>query len=259
MYSIKAHAKINIFLKITGYKDGYHTLISRFVRIDDLYDTIEFVPSECETFTIEGCDDIPLESNTIYKAYEALAENSDKSIEIKNFFKEHKVVVVKRIPSQAGLGGGSSDAAAFMRLLNETCKLEIDTDTLAELGSSVGADVPFFVYNYASANVSGFGEMVMPFEEPALSIEIFTPDISCDTAAVYKTFNTYLLRNVDRTTFFGWENMDSRTLLNLIADPIVLNDLFPSALATYPELEKAKRDGWFFSGSGSSFFKLKES
>jgi 4-diphosphocytidyl-2-C-methyl-D-erythritol kinase len=259
MYSIQAHAKINIFLKITGFKDGYHTLISRFVRIDDLYDTIEFVPCKCDSFTIEGCDDIPLESNTIYKAYEVLLNSSSKIKEIKNFFKEHKVVVTKRIASQAGLGGGSSDAAAFMRLLNETCQLNINTDDLAELGSKVGADVPFFVYNYSSANVSGFGEMVMPFEEPALSVEIFTPDINCDTAAVYKTFNTYLLRNVDRTTFFGWENMDSRTLLNLIADPIVLNDLFPSALATYPQLEDVKKDGWFFSGSGSSFFRLKES
>ena len=257
MFSIKAHAKINIFLKITGYRDGYHTLISRFVRIEDLYDTIEFVPCECETFTIEGCDDIPLESNTIYRAYKVLNDHTD-NLDIQNFFYKHKVVVTKRIPSQAGLGGGSSDAAAFMRLVKEVCDLKISTDDLAELGSTIGADIPFFVYNYASANVSGFGEMVMPFEEAPFDVELFTPNISCDTAEVYKTFHAYLLRNVDRTTFFGWEGMDSRTLLNLIVDPIVLNDLFPAALATYPELEKVKREGWFFSGSGSTFFKLKQ-
>jgi 4-diphosphocytidyl-2-C-methyl-D-erythritol kinase len=255
MYNIKAHAKINIFLKITGHKEGYHTLISRFVRVEDLYDTIEFIPCECDTFTIEGCEDIPLESNTIYKAYKALNDHTD----IINFFYTHKVVVTKRIPSQAGLGGGSSDAAAFMRLVKEACNLMISTDELAELGSTIGADIPFFVYNYAAANVSGFGEIVMPFEETPFDVELITPDISCDTAAVYKTFHTYLLRNVDRTTFFGWENMDSRTLLNLIVDPIVLNDLFPAALATYPELEKVKKDGWFFSGSGSTFFRIKES
>jgi len=257
MYSIKAHAKVNIFLKITGYKDGYHTLISRFIRVEDLYDTIELVPCKCESFTIEGCDNIPLESNTIYKAYNILNDNSAE-LDIKNFFQKHKVVVTKRIPSQAGLGGGSSDAAAFMRLVKEVCNLKINTDELAEMGSTVGADIPFFIYNYASANVSGFGEIVMPFEEPPIDVELFTPDINCDTAAVYKTFHTYLLRNVDRTTFFGWENMDSRTLLNLIVDPIALNDLFPAALATCLELEKAKRDGWFFSGSGSTFFRLKE-
>jgi len=257
MYSIKAHAKINIFLKITGYKEGYHTLISRFVRVEDLYDTIEFIPCECETFTIEGCIDVPLESNTIYRAYKAFNEHITE-FDIKNFFQKHKVVVTKRIPSQAGLGGGSSDAAAFMRLVKEVCDLKISTDDLAELGSTIGADIPFFIYNYASANVAGFGEIVMPFEEAPLNIELFTPDIRCDTAEVYKTFHTYLLRNVDRTTFFGWENMDSRTLLKLIVDPIVLNDLFPAALATYPELEKVKKDGWFFSGSGSSFFRVKE-
>ncbi|RLA68824.1 MAG: 4-(cytidine 5'-diphospho)-2-C-methyl-D-erythritol kinase, partial [Epsilonproteobacteria bacterium] len=76
MYSIKAHAKVNIFLKITGHKDGYHTLLSRFVRVEDLYDTIKFVPCECETFTIEGCEGVPLESNTIYKAYKALNDHT---------------------------------------------------------------------------------------------------------------------------------------------------------------------------------------
>ena len=255
MYSINAHAKVNIFLKITGHSDNYHTLISRFVRVDDLYDTIEFVPCECSTFTIEGCDDIPLESNTIYKAYKALNDFTG-DLDILEFFYKHKVVVTKRIPTQAGLGGGSSDAAAFMRLVKEVCKLLISTDALAKVGSTVGADIPFFIYDYPSANVAGFGEIVMPFKEEPLKFELFTPSIACDTTEVYKTFHKFLLRNIDRTTFFGWEQMDSRTLLSLIADPIVLNDLYPSALAAYPELEKEKKDGWFFSGSGSTFFKL---
>jgi 4-diphosphocytidyl-2-C-methyl-D-erythritol kinase len=90
-----------------------------------------------------------------------------------------------------------------------------------------------------------------------LQLELFTPDIGCDTAEVYKTFNQYLLRNVDLTSFFGWDKMDSRTLLKLIQDPIVLNDLFPAAMAVCPELEKVKKEGWFFSGSGSTFFRLK--
>ena len=55
MCSIKAPAKVNIFLKITGYENGYHTLLSRFMRVDDLYDTLTLTPCECDTFTIEGC------------------------------------------------------------------------------------------------------------------------------------------------------------------------------------------------------------
>jgi len=258
MYSIKAHAKVNIFLKITGHKDGYHTLLSRFMRVEELYDTIEFVPCECKSFTIEGCEGVALESNTIYKAYKALNDHTG-DLDILNFFYKHKVVVTKRIPSQAGLGGGSSDAAAFMRLVKEVCNLMVSTEELAKIGSTIGADLPFFIYNYPSANVSGFGEIVMPFEEPPLTLELFTPDIGCDTTKVYKTFHTYLLRNIDLTSFFGWERMDSRTLLKLIQDPLALNDLYPAALASYPELEKLDTKGWFFSGSGSTFFKIKES
>lgn len=255
-YSIKAHAKVNIFLKITGHKDGYHTLLSRFMRVEDLYDTIAFVPCKCETFTIEGCEDVSLESNTIYKAYKALNEYTG-DLDILNFFYEHKVVVTKRIPSQAGLGGGSSDAAAFMRLVKEVCNLIISTEELAKVGSTIGADLPFFIYNYPSANVSGFGEIVEPFEEDPLALELYTPNIGCDTALVYKTFKKHLLDDITLCSFMGWEKLDSKTLLDLIGDPIMLNDLYHAALLAYPELKELAKEGWFFSGSGSTFFKLK--
>ena len=255
MYSIKAPAKVNIFLKITGYENGYHTLVSRFMRVDTLYDTISLVPGEFETFTIEGCDGIPLESNTIYKAYQSLLEPFPG---LETFFKTHKVVVEKKIPSQAGLGGGSSDAGAFMRLINALSENPLSKDALAQLGNRIGADVPFFIYNYPSANVKGFGEIVEPFKETPLDLELFTPNIGCDTAKVYQTYHKYLLRTLDLSSFFGWEQMDSATLLKLINDPAVLNDLYPAALATYPELEKLDTKGWFFSGSGSTFFRVKE-
>jgi 4-diphosphocytidyl-2-C-methyl-D-erythritol kinase len=254
-YTINAYAKVNIFLKITGYEDGYHMLSSRFMKVQSLYDTIEFVPCECDTFTLEGFDDVPLESNTIYKAYKALNEHTG-DLDIPEFFSHHKVVVTKRIPTQAGLGGGSSDAGAFMRLAHQVCDLKIDIDTLAGIGSKIGADVPFFVYDYSSANVKGYGDIVMPFEEEPIDIELFAPqDVSCDTAQVYKTFHKYLLKNIDPASHFGWENLDSRTLLRIVPDPAALNDLFPAAMMIYPKLEQYNMDGWFFSGSGSTFFR----
>lgn len=256
MYSIKAHAKVNIFLKITGHTEGYHTLLSRFMRVEDLYDTIEFVPCECEHFTIEGCADVPLESNTIYKAYKALNEHTG-DLDILNFFYKHKVVVTKRIPSQAGLGGGSSDAAAFMRLVKEVCNLMLSTDELAKIGSTIGADLPFFIYNYPSANVSGFGEIVEPFDEEPLALELYTPKIGCDTTVVYKTFKAHLLDNITLCSFLGWDRLDSKTLLEMIAAPIILNDLYAAALIAYPALKKVAKEGWFFSGSGSTFFRPK--
>jgi 4-diphosphocytidyl-2-C-methyl-D-erythritol kinase len=256
MYSIKAHAKVNIFLKITGHKEGYHTLLSRFVRVEDVYDTIEFVPCECKSFTIEGCEDIPLESNTIYKAYKALNDHTG-DLDILNFFYAHKVVVTKRIPSQAGLGGGSSDAAAFMRLVKEVCNLMITTETLAKIGSTIGADLPFFIYNYPSANVSGFGEVVEPFNEKSLNFELYTPHIGCDTSMVYKTFKTHLLDDITICSFIGWDKLDSRSILEMISDPVILNDLYAAARIAYPALKDIDKEGWFFSGSGSTFFKIK--
>jgi len=246
--TIKAHAKINTFLKITGHKNGYHTLISRFVKVPHLYDTIYFVPQECQNFTIEGCGDVPLEENTIYKSF--LAMNQDNK-----FFKHHKIVVEKKIPSGAGLGGGSSDAGAFMRLFNQVCNLGIDTPTLAKMGSTVGADIPFFVYDYDVANVSGFGEIVEPFEEDPFEIELYMPNLHCDTPLVYKTFKKNLLDLIKPTTFKEWVNLSSKEVLNR-ADAIMANDLYNASLIAYPQLKQVAKEGWYFSGSGSTFFKI---
>jgi len=248
--TIKAHAKINTFLKITGHKDGYHTLMSRFIKVPHLYDTISFVAGEYKTFTIEGCGDVPIESNTIYQAFLAMNIETD-------FFKHHKVVVKKNIPSGAGLGGGSSDAAAFMRLFNKVQKLNIKTPTLAKIGSTVGADIPFFIYDYDTANVSGFGEIVEEFkgEEP-FNIELYTPNIHCDTPLVYKTFKRELFDAIEPTSFEGWERLSSKEVLGKV-DAVMANDLYKASLIAYPELKEVAKEGWYFSGSGSTFFRIK--
>ncbi|MEA3418390.1 MAG: 4-(cytidine 5'-diphospho)-2-C-methyl-D-erythritol kinase [Campylobacterota bacterium] len=256
MYSIKAHAKVNIFLKITGHKEGYHTLLSRFMQVENLYDTITLVPEECDSFTIEGCEGVSRDSNTIYKAYKALSTHTT-DLNIPKFFQHHKVVVTKRIPSQAGLGGGSSDAAAFTRLVNEICNLKLSTEKLSGIGSTIGADLPFFIYDYPSANVSGFGEVVEAFEEESLPLELYTPPVGCDTALVYKTFKENFLPNIKLSSFIGWNALSSPELLDKIDNPSVLNDLYPAALKAYPELKNYTRQGWFFSGSGSTFFRIK--
>jgi len=251
----KAYAKINIFLKITGHKNGYHTLLSRFVKVSTIYDVISFVPNKCDRFTIDGCGDVLIEENTIYKSYMAIREHISNIESLDEFFKHHKVVVEKNIPTGAGLGGGSSDAASFMRLLNRVCKLDINTSTLAKIGSKVGADIPFFVYNYSSANVKGFGEIVEEYKEEPFNIELYTPNIHCNTALVYKTFKENLLKNIDISSFKGWDSLNSKDILANI-DAVMANDLYKASLIAYPKLKDSKRDGWFFSGSGSTFFKI---
>lgn len=118
--------------------------IKAYAKGKELYDTISFLPYECETFTIEGCDDIPLASNTIYKAYKALLDHTNDS-DISDFFCEHKVAVAKGIPSQADLAGASSNAAAFILLVKEVCNLILSSDELAKIGTTVGPDVAFFI------------------------------------------------------------------------------------------------------------------
>jgi 4-diphosphocytidyl-2-C-methyl-D-erythritol kinase len=113
--------------------------------------------------------------------------------------------------------------------------------------------VPFFVYNYASANVSGVGEVVEPFEEAPLMIETFTPDIACDTTKVYTTFRKTYLKDINITSALALKQQPSITLLNS-KDALFLNDLFAPALSLYPEL-KNYHDKNFFSGSGSTFFR----
>jgi 4-diphosphocytidyl-2-C-methyl-D-erythritol kinase len=130
----------------SGYSIKAHT------KVKGLYDTISFVPCECETFTIEGCDDIPLELNSIYKAYKALLDFTD-DLDIVDFFYAHKIVVTKGIPLQVGLRGAASDAAAFILLVKEVCNLILCSDELANIGSTVGADVPFFIHNYHSDDI----------------------------------------------------------------------------------------------------------
>jgi 4-diphosphocytidyl-2-C-methyl-D-erythritol kinase len=256
MQTIKAYAKINIFLKITGHKDGYHTLLSRFMRVNSLYDIISLVPHQSSDFIIEGCGDVEINSNTIYKAYEKLYEYT-KSSELLEFFQNHKVVVDKKIPSQAGLGGGSSDSASFMRLVNDVCSLNLSTQELSKIGSTIGADLPFFIHNFNSANVSGFGEIVEDFEEDILDIEIFTPNIGCNTAEVFKQFKKEYLENIDINSFSNWENIKSKTLLEQIKNPSLLNDLYMASCDICPKLSDNAPKGWYFSGSGSSFFRIK--
>lgn len=251
-YSIKAHAKVNIFFKITGYKNGYYTFLSRFMRVESLYDTISFIPSQCDTFTIEGCDDIPLESNSIYKAYKALDD-----LDVIDFFCEHKVVVTKSIPLGSGLGGGASDAAAFLRLVKEVCNLILSTDELVEIGMTIDSEIPFFIYNYPCANVSGFGETVELFEEEVLEIELYTPKIKCERSLVYNTFQQHFLDDLSQLSFSHLNKLDSRGILALSKESFVLNDLYSSAIIAYPELEKESKKDWFLSGASSSFFKLR--
>lgn len=254
MIRYRAYAKVNVFLKITGKRREYHTLSSRFMRVNNLFDTLWFESKSTPEFEIRGNFDCEVHSNTIYKAYKHLlaATHSDK---LSSFFENNAVCVDKLIPSFAGLGGGSSDAATFLRMCNEELELGLSVNELAEIGSHVGADVPFFVYGYESANVRGIGEIVERFDEPLIDFEVVTPDIQISTPAVYRYYREHLYAPITPEEAAKLESTPSRAILASMS-PKEANDLYPSALGCYSEL--SEKEGWFFSGSGSSFFRIKE-
>ncbi|MEA3384690.1 MAG: 4-(cytidine 5'-diphospho)-2-C-methyl-D-erythritol kinase [Campylobacterota bacterium] len=253
---MQSYAKVNIFLKIAGKRDNYHELVSRFVRVKNLFDTIEFKKCDCKEFTLEGSFGCPTKSNTIYKAYEKLCEVSNS---VKNYFQHNKVIVNKNIPEFAGLGGGSSNCATFIIMVNEVCNLQLSKDKLSTIAVSIGADVPFFIYEYDSANVTGIGEIVEKFNENSLDIETFTPKIKCNTGAIFKQFREDFYSEVSDIEANKLLKMKSIDILNKF-DIFEVNDLYRPALEVYSDLIPSKfslPNNSFFSGSGSSFFYIK--
>lgn len=256
----KAHAKVNIFLKITGMRGNYHEIISRFMRVDSLYDELWFAPKiGSDYFEIIGDFSCTTKQNTIYKAYEALLGFLDDTAaeHLRDFMSKNGVHVEKNIPAFAGLGGGSSDAATFLKMCNEALDLGLGQKELAHVGLKVGADVAFFIYGYASANVSGIGEVVEEFKEKPLDIEIFTPKIEISTPRVYASYRKNFYAPINEVEAEKLKNTPSLDILSK-KSIYEANDLFSPALYEYEELKKHYKEGYYFSGSGSSFFRVKE-
>lgn len=253
-----AYPKINICLKITGFlPNNYCKLASRFIRIKNICDILEICKSD--SFKISGNFSCAMQENTIFKAKETLkAFLKSRKINSKSL-ESFSIEVEKKIPPFAGLGGGSSDAASYLLAMNEILELHLSQKDLMQIASQVGADVSFFVCDCNSANVFGSGEKVEKFSESLVDFEILTPPIKCSTKAVYDEFRAMIKRR--EVAFFtqGLELLaqDSTTLLSENAINF-LNDLYAPAIKIYPSLCQYAKEGYFFSGSGSSFFRLKD-
>ena len=247
----KSYAKVNIFLKISNKREQYHELVSRFVRVHSLYDIVSFVKTSRKAFDIIGDFGCNLESNTVYKAYKLL---EDYPL-VKEFFENYSVKIEKNIPEFAGLGGGSSNAATFLIMVNEYCKLNLSKDELCQIAVKIGADVPFFVYEYDSANVTGIGEIVEKFDEELLNIDTITPKIKCNTGEIFKIFREKFYKQISKEESKRLMQMKSIEILKEF-DIKKANDLYESALSLYPQLSDYAKKDWYFSGSGSSFFRI---
>lgn len=176
---VKAFAKINLSLDILGKRaDGYH-LLDMVMHSISLFDTLTLT-EQAEGITI-SCDtkEIPCgPENTVYRAAEAFYRYTKLTPGV-------QISIVKQIPSQAGLAGGSADAAAVLHALNLMYRTDLPTETLCEIGLTVGADVPFCVIGGA-ARVQGIGEKLQPVVPlPDCQMVICKPPLGVNTAEAY--------------------------------------------------------------------------
>jgi 4-diphosphocytidyl-2-C-methyl-D-erythritol kinase len=246
---IKAPAKINIGLNILEKrKDNFHNLSTLFYPIVDLYDLLTFEISDqfdfkCNTTTAPNDD-----SNLVVKAKNLLEKISGKKINV-------KINLEKNIPSQAGLGGGSSDAAATLISLNEMFQLGLDYDKLEEIALQLGSDVPFFIKSKPAIGTSR-GEILeyidLEITEPIL---IIYPRINISTKEVFQNISVNNL-NFDFHSLFEKEKLNYDVVRSKVK-----NDFEKFVFGKYPEIEKIKsqlyKDGALFalmSGSGSSVY-----
>lgn len=252
--SIEAPAKINLFLEILGKRDdGYHEIETVMQEID-ITDLLRF--KEIEEGVRLECEDnsIPLnEDNLVYKA----AKLIQRECGIK---KGALIRLEKRIPVGAGLGGGSSDAAATLKALNLLWKIGLSDAELVELASKLGSDVAFFIEGKTSL-CKGRGEKVYPIESNSkLNYIVIFPNINVSTKAIYENVRLDLTKKRKDVSFLK-EELRSSNAFSL--GKLLFNRLEETIFAQYPDLRKIKDSlkcfgfrGILVSGSGSSIFGL---
>lgn len=255
--SIKAYAKINICLNVLDkLENGYHNvdLITIPLALHDIVE-LERLPKGYETFITSDDISIPTnESNLSCIAFKKLKEKY-------NFEDNFLIHIYKRIPMSAGLAGGSSNAAAVINVLRKKLKLPINEQELIDLGLSIGADVPFCIFN-KPARCQGLGEKLTFINlKKKYYVLLIKPNQGISTAEAYKAFDDLEIKpnlcNVDKV-IEALENGDD----DLLAKEIN-NNLLPCAVEMVPEInsiiQKLKDDGFpltMMSGSGSTVFAL---
>lgn len=191
--TVLAPAKLNLFLRIVARRpDGYHDIESVMTAVG-LYDTLTFEPESSGEVTLEVVDSSE-RSRAGCMPLEAPAGSQNLVIRAANLLKSRagcvlgaRIILAKRIPSSAGLGGGSSDCAASLVGLNRLWNLGMSRSDLMEIGSELGSDVPFFLSSSSTAICTGRGEQIEPLKiwSPMYFV-IAKPVSGLSTPAVYR-------------------------------------------------------------------------
>jgi 4-diphosphocytidyl-2-C-methyl-D-erythritol kinase len=249
LYDVPAPAKLNLFLHITGRRaDAYHLLQSVFMLID-WCDTLHFelrrdgVISRTDLGTAVS-QDLPAEDLSV-RAARALQAATGTTLGV-------HISLEKRIPSQAGMGGGSSDAASCLLALQRLWGLQLPPAKLMALALSLGADVPFFLCG-SHAWVEGIGELITPITLPAARFLVVKPAAGLSTQAIFSSQE--LKRDTKTATMLGFAAND-----NGLVYEFGRNDLQPVAEKLCPPMVQSLN--WLaaqglqgrMTGSGSAVF-----
>ena len=248
---VKAPAKINLHLEVCGkLPNGYHAIKSIFQTVP-LYDELDIELTETENSCRVICEKMDLpENNTISKAYRKFCEASGITQSI-------QVVLNKCIPSGAGLGGGSSDAASLLLALNEMFDYPLDFSQLEEVALTVGSDVPFFLKG-GCALVTGQGEVIKPI--PArddLSFVLIYPDEHSSTSDAYALVDDYQDKYGNRASLDDLEGVYNKkvsewTFYNSFTQPLFSK--FPGIKKAFDDLKALDAEFVEVTGSGSTVF-----
>lgn len=257
---LPARAKLNLVLRVVGRRaDGYHLLETLFHALD-LHDdvVVALAPSGCE---LQGTAEEPAlrvgtgPDNLVARALQAFAAHT-------GYRGGFRARLHKRIPAGGGLGGGSSDAAAAMRLANALLGRPLDDVAMAALAVRLGADVPFFLHG-GSQWGRGIGEELTPASVPPRHFVLLLPAFGCATALVYETYAALWQDGRPAATVSPFPVLDhSHAALRIVCH----NDLLPAAERVRPELAVLRQraierigpvagvDGVHMTGSGSTLF-----
>lgn len=247
--TVKAHAKLNLWLDITGTRgDGYHTLNTVMRRID-----------LCDDVTVEthiggdiaiscSAPGVPSDEwNIAFRAARAFFGRMNKSVGV-------DIRIEKRIPVGAGLGGSSADGAAVLTALNELCGRPFDTYALCGIGATLGADVPFCITG-GTARCTGIGEIMHPIGCVPFTALIAVPEFDCSTAAAYQSYDASPIpEKPGFDAFCGGIASDRRFLAANMYNVFEVLYKKPEIAALKEKLLDAGAEGVCMTGSGSAVF-----
>ena len=248
---VRSFAKINLALAVLGKRpDGFHEIRTVFQSID-LHDELEFHESAGLQLECESLPDLPAEQNLAWKAAEALSRHAGSSRGV-------RILLKKNIPPGAGLGGGSSNAAAALLGLCRLWNLEVPRLELTSLAAGLGSDVPFFLEGGTALGI-GRGEEIYPLPPTASApLIVVYPGVHVSTAEAYRSLN---LRLTSREATHKIQSLCGRLSDGLDFLAGIFNDFETSILPAYPAILEAKNflihrgaAAAMLSGSGSSVF-----